>query len=380
MKGKTIIFFELTDYSLLRFPYWISKEILEKNSNQFFVYIHLYKYKSENVDLAKLPANSLIHSLDGKIEGIDSILRKYSSNSLLFSFAIRPPEFYVINRSKFFNIQTNLVQHGIFIPFMKRELSYFIDELKKLNFYFKSIYSLSKKTDITFRKSLVEIYYIYIKGKKTISQSAFLKYNILPDVAFVYSEYWKEYFIKNYGFSKDQFKLTGSPDLQHYSTISKEVKQEAICYICQTLVEDGRLKRDTFIKFIDLFSSSLEESDKIYLKLHPRTDLSLYKSLTNRSHTFLSKYDLPNCSKYIGHYSTLLMLPLSLTGNVFLWTFDGHRIPEYFDKPSQVGNNKSDLQIFLNKKKDSAPQKNLLEYYFNTPNLNPYKVICEHIQ
>lgn len=377
---KTILFFELTDYSLLRFPRWISNEFQARNNNLSFVYIYLYKYKNEIVELDKLPSNSIIHFLNGNVNEMDEILIQYQDNSMLFTFALRPPEFYVINRAKHYGIASSIVQHGIFIPFMKRELTFFIDEMKKMFFYFRSVCALSKKNNISLPPLLKEIYAIYIRGAKTISKSSFLSHHILPDTAFVYSEYWKEYFMQNYGFAKDQFKLTGSPDLQNYSIIAGEEKKEGICYICQTLVEDGRLSKDVFIKFINLLASTIKETDCFYIKSHPRTDLSLYKTLTERENTFLVKDVMPNCTKYIGHYSTLLMLPLNLPGDVFLWEFQGHVIPEYFSKTTNfVGNNEAHLENYLQTKNDNTSRKELLAYYFNIPNLNPYKSICEYI-
>ncbi len=376
---KTILFFEITDYALLRFPRWMADEFIKKDSTINFMYIYLDKYKRNKFSLKELELsnNSKIIDLKGNIKNIDPILKQYSKKqSSLITMALRPPEFYVLSKANTLGMETNLVQHGIFIPFMKREVSYFYNEIKKLWGYLKSTFYLSKLTNVSFNKLLKEIFLIYIKGDKNISNSMFVKLNIIPNRTFVYAEYWAQYFHREYGILLNSCIYMGTPDLEFLDDTLNKKKEKAACYICQTLVEDGRLSEELFKNFIKELANSLPDQYIFYLKFHPRTDQSLYEELLNRNETLIIKDELPHCEKYIGHYSTLLSLPLNITSNVMLWEFEGHEIPEYFkDATSFVTNDKEELKDFIKNSIDNKLDKSKVEFYFGKGNLNPFKRI-----
>ncbi|MCV6629720.1 MAG: alpha-2,8-polysialyltransferase family protein [Flavobacteriaceae bacterium] len=371
------IFFEIIDYSLMRFPKWVSLAIEKVDNNAAFIFVYMYKYKKSTADLSWLPENATVINLYGNVTNVKDVFQN-NKDAKLISFAIRPPEFYIVNQANSFGIKSYVVQHGIFIPFMKREWNYFFMEARKMFYYFKSIFALSHTNkEIGAFHLFKELYRIYIAGNKRISESIFREFDILPQRAFVYSNYWADYFKENYGFKKEQFSLVGMPDLEGFNEIISNTKEEAVCYICQTLVEDGRLAKKEFISFISVLSGLLDASVKVYIKLHPRTDIKLYKELTKRKKTVIIKDKLPNCTKYIGHYSTLLSLPLNITGNVFLWSFQGHVIPNYFKETARIeSGEKEDLEAFLNLREACPPEKDILEYYFNKPGLKPFEQIA----
>ncbi|MCQ0113133.1 polysialyltransferase family glycosyltransferase, partial [Zhouia amylolytica] len=272
MEKKSILFFEITDYALGRFPKWLTKSFSDQSQYKF-IYIYLDTYNKSICDFSWIPNGSETINLNGKVKNINPVLEN-NNDGLLFTFAVRPPEFYVVHFANGLGIKTHIFQHGIFIPFMKKELSYFFRESNKMISYFKSIYFLSKISSISLLDSFLEIYNIYILGSTRISQSKFMKLNVLPSKAFVYSHYWGDYFTNNYGFSQDQFIYTGTPDLSEFYLINNQNREDAICYVCQTLVEDGRLTKKEFNNFINILRDSLSEEDLLYIKLHPRSDLS----------------------------------------------------------------------------------------------------------
>ncbi|MEM9363422.1 MAG: hypothetical protein AAGA43_12345 [Bacteroidota bacterium] len=376
MKNRTIIFFEISDYSLLRFPKRIAEEYCRNNLDVQFVFAYLYKYSQENINFKIFPKNSHFTYLRGNISKIDTIFLNYPQ-ATVFTFALRPPEFYLVNSAKKMELKTIILQHGVLIPFMKRNVSYFVKEGKKMFFYFKSILLLSLKTKMSSLKCFREVFSIYILGSKKLSQSVFVKkLNVLPDSVYVYSKYWKDFFILNYGFSPNQFNCIGSPDLEIYDSIITQKREDAVCYICQTLVEDGRLSKRDFLLFINAFGNSLKPTHDLYLKLHPRSELELYQQLTKRKNTFLVKENTPNCTKYVGHYSTLISLPLNITANVFLWEFKGHEIPEYFSKATgYIGSSELELREFISNENEAPAFKEVLEYYFHYPGTRPFEEI-----
>ena len=59
--------------------------------------------------------------------------------------------------------------------------------------------------------------------------------------------------------------------LESNKQIINQEKEDAVCYICQTLVEDGRLSKKDFDEFLLAMYNSLEPEQALYLKLHPRS-------------------------------------------------------------------------------------------------------------
>ncbi len=371
------IFFELTDYALLRFPKWISEQIAQKQSTSAFIFIYLEHYSGKNTDLQLLPENNEIHKLSGQVKNADAILKKYPQ-SLLITFALRPPDLYITAKAKQMGIGTFLVQHGVFIPFMKREKLFFAQKLKKIATYLHCSFTISSLAEISFFKILSDIYHIYMSGKKNIANSIFSSADIMPDFAFVYAEYWKMYFSNHYGFTNEQFFVMGCPDLENYKCIINQKKQNGICYICQTLVEDGRIDKNIFLNFIKIIADALRKEDIVFLKPHPRTNLSLYQKLTCRPNTFIADSNMPHCDKYIGHYSTLLSLCLHITGSVFLWEFDGHKIPDFFARSAKYVDNKpQSIKKFMIEKKINKPQAGHLAYFFGQIDAKPFEKVAD---
>ena len=46
----------------------------------------------------------------------------------------------------------------------------------------------------------------------------------------------------------------------------------------------------------------------MYIKLHIRSDISLYENLSKKSNVILLKDSFPKCNKYIGHYSSIAII------------------------------------------------------------------------
>ena len=59
------------------------------------------------------------------------------------------------------------------------------------------------------------------------------------------------------------------------------------------------------INFMESFSKIVKDLNiKLYIKLHPRSDMSLYNMLPKE--TVYIKEGIPNTESYIGHYSSLI--------------------------------------------------------------------------
>ena len=115
-------------------------------------------------------------------------------------------------------------------------------------------------------------------------------------------------------------------NLKNYLTDRKSV-----IYICQTLIEDGRMEPEMFKVYLErLYMCAKDFDGDFYLKLHPRSDLSLYKEIQNLDNVIVT-HKFPIGDIYISHYSTLLSVCVYLKKKVLLVKFPGHEIPEAFE-------------------------------------------------
>jgi len=144
----------------------------------------------------------------------------------------------------------------------------------------------------------------------------------------VYGNYWKQYHKDVFGYCIEKQSVVGYPELKSLTNDKENIAAPGVCYIAQTLVEDGRLDRKILIDFLELLALSCENSKQpLTIKLHPRSDLEIYKCL--REDVVFEMARFPISDIYIGHYSSLVAKAGFVTNNILLIDFPGHNIPEY---------------------------------------------------
>jgi len=367
---KKIAFFDLNIIGISRYPLQIAKEIQKENKQVKFYFLYEEDPNNKLNEIKQLlPKNSeviKIHKPNYKY--IKKLLRDINPNKLLV-MAQRIPDNAIVAVANELGIKTFKFQHGLYIPFMKRNISMFFEKIKKTIRYMQYAMVVAEATNISKITSIKEYIDVFIKGKK-ITQTSLPLNKINSQTVFVYGEYWKQYHKEQFGYNYDQQIIVGYPDLINLDEVRKQPQEDAICYICQTLVEDGRLPRKQMIDFIDILANGIRNK-KLYIKLHPRSDLSLYNKLKNNSNVIFVNEDFPNCKKYIGHYSSLIAIALYLTDEVFLWKFENHNeYPFYFVENSILSNSIEEFKIFLNSKlKNNKNNKtNNIKYYFDLKN------------
>ena len=104
------------------------------------------------------------------------------------------------------------------------------------------------------------------------------------------------------------------------------------CYIAQTLFEDGRIERNAIDEVVE-FLARLSKTASLIVKRHPRSDDSLYysKGLEITDELYEADY-------YIGHYSSLLALPIFKGKKIILLPLKNHEIPIYFTENAYILN------------------------------------------
>ena len=142
---------------------------------------------------------------------------------------------------------------------------------------------------------------------------------MICDYVLTMGSYWHDYYINTVGYNEEKIRLIGDHDLDDLQLDTYHEK--AICYIATVLVEDGSVKRSDFERFIKILAGSIDKKTKLYIKLHPRSDESLYKDLLDHNVEIIRNVPLPAVNLYIGHSSTLLGRALYESDQLIIWRF-----------------------------------------------------------
>ena len=339
-------FFELRLSGILRFPLWLH-ESLEANSANLEV---VYFYDEVDCDLqsvlTKLPLNSSLIKIEKITPLVLVELLRSQKLDRLVVMAQRIPDSSLVVAAKSLGISTIMYQHGLYIPFMKRQGSIFIANFVK-TFRFLQ-YAMVTADIISVSRTLLLIHYIrmFVLGHP-FKDIEFPADSINTDYVLVYGDYWKEYHTENFGYSPDQQYIVGAPDFSDINQLqAADTDSNSVCYIAQTLVEDGRLPRSSMLSFISNLSSAVIQSGlHLQVRLHPRSDLSLYSELP--TDTVLSKTEFPKKTIYIGHYSSILAKATFLSNNIILVDFPEHVIPDYISMLSNARLDYNDQSMLL---------------------------------
>ena len=325
------------------------ESLAEKDCSYSFIYDQEMSNMKEKILNSSFSGNlNLIHSPRVTLPEISKVLSETNPDILLV-FAQRLPDSAYVSVAKNLGIKTVMFQHGMYIPFMKREASFFGNNLLKTYKYMQCATTIAKASQANSYAYICEYLKIFVLGHKFISTSI-KKQHVNVDQVLVYGEFWKQYHQEEFGYELDSQKTVGYQDLEKIKHIIANPKEKcSVCYIAQTLVEDGRMARETFIEFIEILSRSIPDTEKFYIKLHPRSDISLFDILVKQNSAVLCTTEaIPHCERYIGHYSTVIALVSRVSRNVLLWEFDDHPIPRYFSDYCQIVTKKAaDLKLFF---------------------------------
>jgi hypothetical protein len=332
----------------------IDNMILDNN-----IFIMYDEYNEEGYNYFKNKNCVLIHNKFITYRGIKKNLTNLNPDLLIVN-AQRLSDSAYVAISKQLNIKTIMIQHGMYIPFMKRERFFFLKKISKTIKYFMYSQAIAKVVNENGLKVFKKFLQTFVKGK--IYKDSINFYNsVNVDYVLVYGEYWKQYHYDIFGYDLEQQMVIGYHELNKIDDIkNKKFEKNSICYIAQTLVEDGRLDRSKMIKFIDILKK-ISKNRQIYIKLHPRSDRTLY----DNEKFILLEDNIPNVGLYIGHYSSLIALVGYLKGNTILYEFKEHKIPHYFREFSKIVYTEKELLNLLNYNLFEKNETEKIEYYFS---------------
>lgn len=231
--------------------------------------------------------------------------------------------------AKKYCLSTLMLQHGMEIQNLSYKITRIWAKTPKVVRYFSAVYNLSKVINISFfRLSKNYIQSLYGgKNKKLV----FFGDSTIPDESFVYSSYYENYYKNVMGFAKTKFHRIRYPDLDLADTVLEKPLTSGVCYITQTLVEDGRLDKKEFLDLMNSYKNIAKNFSKFYIKVHPRSELDSYKVFEESENVIITR-DFPHCDLYITHYSSMAFVAFYLKKIVVLHELKNHKTPDIFKK------------------------------------------------
>lgn len=380
-KERYYYFYDLNEVLIDRYPAKIANHISDnlKCNNFVFIYSNIIGVNKPK----KIPDGSKIYYIsDLNKKKLDEIVKQYPPISLT-TIAQRIPDLWMLTYFNHMNIPTFVVQHGLwsdrsvrisFIPLIVGKLFKFINYIKHVN-------AICKLNNIPFLRTIIDLYHFWLKEDIYIPETKCLHNELLrAKKVFVYDSSWDDYYLNKFGYKKDEIIYIGNPDFMVLKDKDIENKEDAVCYLCQSIVEDGRYSIKEYRKFQKVLKNAISSKKKLYIKFHPRSKRKYYSIFENNKNIIFT-HDLPICKYYIGHYSSLLATIKQITDNILIWKLSNHHTPEYFFQyGSIVTEDQRDLVNFVEDKlpNNSNPSiKKLTKEELKT--FDPIKIISLNI-
>ena len=377
MLEKFIYFYDLNEKLLDRFPYKITELLKKKYGISKFVFLYSEKYEKPGFPSLISNEHPIYYLPTLSIKKIQKIITNHPPISLI-TCGMRLPDLLVLSLFNKKGVPTYMVQHGLFIEHLERIPLLKIIQQKVIKFsqYFLYSRTLSKILGAFFPKTLFELYLYFIKGSHKIPQLKLInKKEILATQAFIFDESWDLYYSNTYGYNKSQFIYIGNPDFILLKNILESTEEDAICYISQSLVEDGRYLKSDYLNFLDEFKTNLSGIKKVYIKLHPRSKIDLYDNLKHPNIEFTD--DFPRCKYYFGHYSSLLAVANKVSSNVIIWELNGHKTPkEYIKYANLITSNWEEVKNYFSENTENIIDK---DFITDLKSFNPFEKISDTI-
>lgn len=345
-----IIFFEIDAINIKRYYLDVLPDLIGNSDASVII-----ESEAQKSILKKLNINLPVVVLE--TETAASIQTLIQEADFLLINGQRIPDIYLTLVAK--KVQTKVIylQHGMYIPHMKRGLKFFMKSLLKSYRYFK-YGMLSARVDKN-PKLLISLLRTHlVDGNREYD---FNRESGLPDMSFVFSQYWVEwhkehYFRGNY----NKFVIVGNPDPIRFKNVHYENGEITYCY--QTLIEDGRINKDYMLGVFDRIIDWVESSGKqLIVKGHPRMSSEIVEFFKSRG-AILVKDNLPITETVIGHYSSLMPMWTYYGVKVFSLELEGHEVAPSIKETSVPVKTLQEVN-----KKEVSPKflKEKVKYYFN---------------
>lgn len=276
------------------------------------------------------PSNDVTYRYLFSSKGSDTGVRLPSSGRLevdvAIIFAYRIPEIclMILNPS----VQFIYVQHGYYTLEMARTGAGVIRKLDRIMAYLWLCLMVALRRPATIIPLIKYVLRVWTTSRGMAGESA----PASPALALVQGSHWVAWHKTKIGWGKSTYLLKPYFERKPIRPLEEEGAWQ---YICQSLVEDGRIGRSEIRKAMLRFIANRKPT-KLYLVAHPRSDRSLYVDLGVPCE-FVTNciYTLPTA----GHYSSLLIYAKQFGLGVDILPFEHHKIPndfmEVISKPAE---------------------------------------------
>lgn len=355
----------------------ISDNLIDLNHNVRIFYIY-DGYNNEQTKLSdKLKKNVTI--VDSK--KVRANLKKYAADLFVcFGQPSRIPDAYWTMFFNKKNVPTFRVQHGLFIKDYHRTGSFLKDEKYRIIFYLTYLFLIFLNS--RFSTKIGTCLELVNRQIKILTTKGKIDGRISSNTVIIWGDYWKSWFMSYPYYTKNnKYIVCGGFDFELLQNKDKliEPNGKSVTYICQTLVEDGRLEEEMFKILLDrLYEFAINYEGHLYIKLHPRSRKAYYSKLNTLENVSLTD-SFPISDVYISHYSTLLTVSVYLNKKILLVQFPGHSIPEAFDHMAKNVIN-YDSPIHLEDVKElNIPDMNYYYTYIEKPYYKIAKILESQI-
>ena len=342
MRNVDILFFDKPYLNLLRFGNEIAGHIRALDSTISIGGMFCIDAPSSSDEYAKTNFDSVYIRKD--VKAIDEFLISNEVKVIVFTI-YRVCDMEVILHAKHLGIKTIMLQEGVIFDgtnidgvTWKNILASFAF-LPKVVWYLRTLKDMCKYDSQSYKRLIFGMRKVKTKLPIYIMKS--FSVPLICDYVFIMGEHWREYFKTVQGYGDDKILLMGDHDMDGMDLSVKPEK--AVCYVANVLVEDGTIQKDSFLEFVSTLADLLKDAPKVYVKLHPRSDESLFGALKSIDAIFLRSESLPYCAAYIGHRSTLLGRALYITDNLILWRFPSEKVCFYENYATAVCSSRDEI-------------------------------------
>lgn len=311
-------------------------------------------FKSKQVDFEAVflnvdTASNIVQAMeDGASKAIVDAgieIRKFTSfnrNKITCELKAISPDFVLIDAMNVSNQVWNIIcnlnavcvylyPHGFQIDNLFYNKSELINKIWKVMRYTYGIYNISKLIHRPFMK-VYDAYSQYIRNGACLDNTAMDHRLMYPKKVFIYSEYYKDFWKRKYGIKDVEYEYIMPFDFTMIPGVLAEPKENALCYITQTLHEDGRYTKEEYIELLKSYIPLAESVGRFYVKLHPRVDSTMYDEIFGSIPSVKIVRDFPHCSCYLTHYSSMAYTGMVVSGNVIIHELPGQPTHEVYQE------------------------------------------------
>lgn len=257
------------------------------------------------------------------VRELTALLREQGIRYLLID-AHRIPDVHMVLAARDAGCRVLYIQHGMYIPFMKRTLGFFFQKsLKTLRYLY---YAFDSGRHMKRLGLAWDLFRIHVLGARRDLVREHR--HLFPDAAGAFSRYWCDWHVTHYAFPRDVMLEMGSPDLRKLR-FGPPLGDDAVAYCYQTLVEDGRIAPEAMQSFYrELKAWADRHGKRVVVRAHPRGRADLVAPLRDELGFEIVTADIPDTALVIGHYSSLLAYWGVKGRQVACVTLPGHPVHE----------------------------------------------------